>query len=99
MDGKSQTIRGIDVYWFVAEDQLTGSHWTRMRSSATHLLQTGELQRWAYVFCFTTCRPGEEKATYEHMCKFLAASVPEFQLTTGPRLAAENATQTASKEP
>ncbi len=99
MDGRAQTIRGIDVYWFVAEDQLTGSHWVRMRNSATHLLQTGELQRWAYVFCFTTCKPGEEKAAFEHMCKFLAATVPEFQLTTGPRLAAGNATQTASKEP
>jgi len=98
MDGRYQTIRGIDVYWFVAEDQLTGSHWVRMRNSATHLLRTGELQRWAFVFCFTTCRPGEEKATYEHMCKFLAASVPEFQLTAGPRLAGQNATQTASEK-
>jgi hypothetical protein len=70
-----------------------------MRKSTTHLLRTGELQRWAFVFCFTTCKPGEEKVTYEHMCKFLAASVPEFQLTTGPRLAARNATQTASKDP
>jgi hypothetical protein len=97
-DGKPETVRGIDVYWFVADDQLTGSHWTRMRSSATHLLRTGELQRWAYVFCFTTCRPGEEKATYEHMCRFLAASVPEFQLTAGPHLAGQNATQTASEK-
>jgi len=98
MDGGYQTIRGIDVYWFVAEDQLTGSHWVRMRNSATHLLRTGELQRWAFVFCFTTCRPGEEKATYEHMCKFLAASVPEFQTTAGPRLASQNPTQTASEK-
>jgi len=96
-NGQVQTVRGVVVYWFVAEDQLTGSHWVRMRNSATHLLRTGELQRWAFVFCFATCRPGEEKATYEHMCKFLAASVPEFQTTTGPRLAAQNATQTASE--
>ena len=96
--GKFVTQRGVYVYWFVADNDLTGDHWVRMRNSATHLLRTGELQRWAYVTCFAVCLPGDEKATYERIYKFLSASVPEFQLTAGPHLAAQNATQTASEK-
>jgi hypothetical protein len=51
---------------------------------AKNLLQTGELQRWAYVSCFSVCLPGQEDATFERMKKFLAASVPEFQTTPKP---------------
>jgi hypothetical protein len=77
---KPSTVRGIFVYWFVAENELTGDHWDRMRRMSTHLLTTGELQRWAYVFCFTACRPGDETKTYDQLKKFITASVPEFQL-------------------
>ena len=98
VDGQNSTISGIYVYWFVADGQLTGNHFTRMWSSAKHLLQTGELQRWAYVGCLGVCRTGEEKATYERMKQFIAASVPGFQLTTGPKLVADSApAQTASR--
>jgi hypothetical protein len=83
-DGKSETRCGIYVYWFVADHELTESHWVRMRQISTHLLATGELQRWAYVSCFAVCSPGEEARTYEKIKKFIAASVPEFQLATGP---------------
>lgn len=80
------TYHGIYIYWFVADGQLTGSHFTRMWNTATHLLKTGELHRWAYIGCLGVCRPGEEDATYERMKKFIAAAVPEFQLTTGAQV-------------
>ncbi len=90
-------ISGIYVYWFIADGQLTGSHFTRVWSSAKHLLRTGELQRWAYVGCLGVCRKGDEAATYERMKKFIAASVPEFQLTTGPEITGQPSAQTASR--
>jgi hypothetical protein len=80
VDGRLVTVRGIYVYWFVAENQYTAQHWERMWWMAKNLVQTGELQRWAYVSCFAMCRPGEEEMTYNRMVKFIAASVPEFQL-------------------
>lgn len=95
-NGENIIVSGMYVYWFVADDQLTGSHFTRMWSSATHLLRTGELQRWAYVGCLSACRSGDEDAMYGRMKKFIAASVPEFQKTTGPEIAGAPA-QTASR--
>ena len=78
--------RGLYVYWFVADGVLSGdkSGSERMWGMARHLLQTGELQRWAYVSCFAVCPPGYEDATYERMARFIAAAVPEFQLTPKP---------------
>jgi hypothetical protein len=81
--GQPVTLRGIYVYWFVADDALSGDITGRERMwwMAKHLLRTGELQRWAYVACFAVCLPGQEDATFERIKKFLTASVPEFQLT------------------
>ena len=82
-EGQPVTLRGVYVYWFVADGALSGdmSGRERMWWMAKHLLTTGELQRWAYVSCFSVCLPGQEEATFERMKKFIAASVPEFQLT------------------
>jgi hypothetical protein len=96
-DGKIVKIRGIYVYWFVADHELTADHFVRMRKTTTHLLTTGELQRWAYVSCFEQCYPGQEDATYEHMKKFIAASVPRFQLVAGVQTAGVAPDQTASR--
>jgi len=87
-DAKAQTVtvRGIYVYWFVADGALSGdkSGAQRMWWMARNLLRTGVLQRWAYISCFTVCLPGQEDATFERMKKFMAASVPEFQLVPKP---------------
>jgi hypothetical protein len=82
--GQVQTMRGVYVYWFVAEDAYTAQHWQRMWWMARELLHTGVLQRWAYVSCFAVCLPGQEEATFERQKKLIAASVPEFQLTPKP---------------
>lgn len=91
----SFTVHGIYVYWFVADHELTESHWVRMRHMSTHLLSTGELQRWAYVSYFAVCRPGDDAKTYDRMKKFIAASVPEFQLAAGAPSARPLAPQAA----
>jgi hypothetical protein len=96
LNGQPVKLRGIYVYWFVADHDLTADHWARMRKMATHLLRTGELQRWAYISCFSRCLPGQEAATYERMKKFIAAAVPEFQLATNPPAGGAAPEQTAA---
>ena len=85
--GTPQTVRGVYVYWFVTDGALSGDATgsERMWSMAKTMLTTGVLQRWAYVTYFSVCLPGEEAATFERMEKLIAASVPEFQLTPGPK--------------
>jgi hypothetical protein len=75
--------RGLYVYWFVADGQCTARHGQRMWWMARDLVRAGVLQRWAYVACLAMCRPGEEGPTFERMRKFIAAAVPQFQMTPG----------------
>ena len=74
---------GIYAYWFVADHALTASHWQRMWWMAKDLMTTGVLQRWAYVSCFSTCRPGEEEALFAELRHFISASAPSFMLEGG----------------
>jgi len=85
--GQAQTYRGIYVYWFVADGAISASvtGFERMWWMMSHMARTGELQRWAYVSCFAVCKPGQEEAAYGRIKEFIAASVPEFQLTGGSR--------------
>ena len=86
-DGGQREIGGVFVYWFVADGEVTADHGRRMWTMAKELLTTGVLQRWAYVICYAPCALGQEDATFEQMKEFIAASVPEFQLTHGPPVA------------
>jgi Protein of unknown function (DUF3485) len=95
--GKPMTIRRVYVYWFVADNQLTADHRTRMWSMAKELLRTGVLERWAYLTCCSDCLPGQEEATYARIEKFIQWSVPQFQLVPGSRSAGTAATQMASQ--
>ncbi|HLX96326.1 MAG TPA: exosortase-associated EpsI family protein [Verrucomicrobiae bacterium] len=79
-DGQVQEVRGLYVFWFVARNEQTDSHWQRIWWLTRDLLTTGVLQRWAYVSYFAVCLPGQEDATFDQMEKLIAASVPEFQL-------------------
>lgn len=85
-DSSGQPIkaRGLYIYWFVADNQLTPHHGERMWWMARDLIRTGVLQRWAYVSYFTICPPGLEDAAFARMTDLIAASVPEFQLAAGP---------------
>ena len=82
--GQIVNLRGVFLYWFVADNELTEYHWERMWWMARDLIRTGVLQRWAYVTVFSPCYPGEEDAAFERMKRFISASVPEFQLAAGP---------------
>ena len=87
---QAQPMRGVFLYWYVADNALSADAqgYARLWSSARQLLSHGELQRWAYILCFASCAPGEEGATLERLKKFIAASVPEFQLYPRPERAA-----------
>jgi len=89
--GAARTEAGVFVYWFVADGELTATHSDRMWWMARDMLKNGVLQRWAYVICFAPCEVGAEDATFERLTDFIAATVPEFQLTAGPPLGRESA--------
>ena len=78
--GQPEQVRGLYVFWFVADQEQTPDHWTRVLWLARDLLRHGVLQRWAYVSYFTLCYPGQEDATFDQVQKLIAASVPQFQL-------------------
>ncbi len=77
-------MRGLYVYWFVADGAVTAHRSQRLWWMARELLQTGTLQRWAYVSCFAQCLPGEEDKTFVRMKEFLAEAVPQFQRGSQP---------------
>lgn len=83
-DGEKTDLSGVYVYWFVADKSCTESHWQRMWWMAKHLVQTGELQRWAYVSYFMPCAPGQEDLAFERVKLLMRASLPEFQLAWPP---------------
>ena len=72
---------------------------TRMLSIMKTFLQTGSLERWAYISYFTRCFPGQEEKAFDQLKELIALSVPEFQLAVGtPSLAATQTNlQTAFK--
>jgi len=95
MNGQPTEVRGVYVYYYVADGALSASPtgFQRMWWMARELMGSGVLQRWAYVTYFAWCPPGQENATFERMKTFIASSAPEFQLM--PK--AENTTLSASK--
>lgn len=86
VNGQPMKLSGVYVYWYVCDDAVSASvsGFQRMWWSAEKVLRTGVLQRWAYVSCWAPCLPGQEEATFQRMKKFIAASVPEFQLVPKP---------------
>ena len=82
--GESRTEGGVFVYWFVADGQLTSSHLDRTWSIIRDVVKTRVMKRWAYVMCSTSCPTGHEDEAFERIKEFIAAAVPQFQLTTGP---------------
>ena len=94
-DGKTVKTSGLFLYWFVADGQLTPFHGERMWLMGKDLVTKGLLQRWAYVAYWSICYPGSEDAVLARMKEFIAATVPEFQTTTGERTPAAVALETA----
>jgi len=84
--GEKSSIRGIYVYYYVADGSLYAgkSGFGRMGRSAVDVLTTGTLPRWAYVSYFVVCAPGLESAAFERIKQFIAAATPQFQLYPPP---------------
>ena len=78
-DGTKAEQRALYVFWFVADNEQTVSHWQRLWWLSRDLLRTGVLQRWAYVSYFTAFAPGQEDLVFGELSKLIVASVPEFQ--------------------
>jgi hypothetical protein len=74
------TLRGMYLYWFVTDQEISALHTRRVWSQTLHMLRTGELQRWAYISLFTTCLPGQEAPTVEWMTRWIQEAAPQFQV-------------------
>ena len=83
-EGQRAVIKGIYVYWFVSEDQLSADHDKRIFLMGLDMLRTGVLKRWAYVSCFGICAPGQEEVVYGRLKSLIVASVPQFQSVSSP---------------
>lgn len=82
-DGRGTAWGGAYLFWFVADQHLTASHWERVGLISWDLLRTGVLPRWAYVSVFVVCPPGREAEAIKRAERFIVAAVPEFQRTAG----------------
>jgi hypothetical protein len=82
-DGKTIHPKGLFIYWFVSETQLTPNHKEQMWLLARDLLTTGVLQRWGYISCFSICAPGQEELRLQQMKRMIAETVPSFQIPPG----------------
>jgi hypothetical protein len=84
-DGQRHEVRGIYIFWFVADGEQTPDHLKFIERAAWHTLRTGVLQRWAYLSYFAVCAPGQEDAAFERMKNLIVHSVPEYQLPPAGR--------------
>ena len=98
-NGTLQPMKTVFVYWFVADDEITADHLTRMWKMGEEMLRTGTLQRWAYIAFISHCYPGQEEETYKRLENFIVAAVPKFQIASGksPQASLPDPLQTASK--
>jgi hypothetical protein len=74
----------VYVYWFVSEKRRVPGHPEALWAISQDLITSGVLYPWAYVSCYTECRPGLEGVATARLKRLISLSVPEFQLTPGP---------------
>lgn len=81
LDGKSQTVRGLYIYWYVDGTHHTAKQWEWMSLwMPRDLILHGLLERWSYISFFTVCAPGEEEAAFARVKNLMTAIVPLFQV-------------------
>jgi hypothetical protein len=80
-DGQKQEIRGVYVFWFVADnEQTTGNVQLQCYLVKDLLLAPGCCNAGLIFPVLPFALPGQEDAAFERMEKLIAASVPEYQL-------------------
>jgi hypothetical protein len=79
-NGRKFVVSGVYLFWYVSEESVRAEYKTSLWTMLNSLLRGQTMDRWAYVSCFTLCRPGEESQTFARMKQFVASSVPELQL-------------------
>lgn len=89
-DGQRHEMRGIYIFWFVADGEQTPDNYERMWWMGRDLLRTGVLQRWAYISYFAVCQPGQEDAAFERVKNLIVHSVTDYQLPPDGSRAAKN---------
>lgn len=90
-DGRKLTSSGVYVYWFVADNAVTGEHSQFGLGVIKHILRTGELQRWAYITYFAPCAPGQEDRAFSRIQRLMNKTLPDFQLAWPPPLVTTSA--------
>lgn len=98
-DGRVVPMRGLFLYWFVADNQLTPHHGERMWLMGRDLVTKGLLQRWAYVAYWSVCVPGQEETLLRRMKEFIAETAPEFQLAAGEKISPPVAFHQSAQNP
>lgn len=81
--GHDRTASAVYVYWFVAEHRIAPTHPEAIWNISKDLLISGTLHPWGFVSCFSTGEPGEEGLILQRIKRLIAASAPEFQLSSG----------------
>jgi hypothetical protein len=84
IDGKPVQVGCVFVYWLVSGDELMVNQRQMGLRISRHILRTGELSRWSYVFYMANCVPGREDAAFTHISRVINATLPDFQLTWPP---------------
>jgi hypothetical protein len=79
---KKVRLGGVYIFWFVSENRFASEHHEALWNITKDLLTKGTLYPWAYVSCFSQCPPGSEDLTIARIKRLIAATAPEFQVTT-----------------
>ena len=77
--GRMFEVKGLYLFWFVADNMVTESHAKRVWWLARDLVLHQVLDRWAYISYFTVCPPGQEEKTFERMKELMLNTAPEIQ--------------------
>lgn len=79
-EGKPVQVGCVFVYWLVSGDEVIADQTRMSVKISQHILRTGELPRWSYVFYLAECIPGREDAAYAHIGRVINATLPQYQL-------------------
>lgn len=84
INGQPVQMSCVFVYWLVSGDEVLANPSRMSLRISEHILRTGELPRWTYIFYMANCTPGREDAAFNQIGRVINATLPDFQLTWPP---------------